>query len=341
MDSFFPRNRNLRWLIGCAGLTLWLFLVGRVEGETCLTANDMDQATRSALTTSGQRYYDLVARGDSATLRQGAIPAVASDFSGIEATVRDNQPAFVGAKAAPRPPFLLDAQGSAPIPHAEFFCGVFGSRGQTADSAVFYLNNLPPGKYGIVIFDVPSSKSAHTVSFILQQQGNDWKLGGLYIKSSQITGHDLNWFITRAHELKAKGQVHNAWFYYLEARNLISPLDFMSTQATDKLYDESQSAQPTDVPSEGKTVDLAAAGGAYKLISIFPEAVGNDLDLIVKYQAASISNTGQTFQTNLSVIKALVTKYPEVRDAFAAVVARAVDPAGRDYGTLLAMKDIK
>jgi len=37
----------------------------------------------------------------------------------------------------------------------------------------------------------------------------------------------------------------------------------------------------------------------------------------------------------------VATKYPEVRDAFAAVVARAVDPQGRDYGTLLAMKDIK
>ena len=301
----------------------------------------MDEATRSALTTSGQRYYDLVARGDSTALRQGAIPAVASDFSGIEATVKDNQAAFVGAKGAPRPPFLLDAQGTAPIPHAEFFCGVFGSKGQTADSAVFYLNNLPPGKYGVVIFDVPSSKGAHTVSFILQHEGNDWKLGGLYIKSSQIAGHDLNWFITRAHDLKAKGQVHSAWFYYLEARNLISPLDFMSTQATDKLYDESQSVQPSDVPSEGKAVDLAAAGSTYKLISILPEDVGNDLDLIVKYQAANISNTGQTYQTNLAVIKALVAKYPELRDAFAAVVARAVDPAGRDYGTLLAMKDIK
>jgi hypothetical protein len=41
------------------------------------------------------------------------------------------------------------------------------------------------------------------------------------------------------------------------------------------------------------------------------------------------------------VIKALVAKYPEVRDAFAAVVARAVDPSGRDFGTLLAMKEVK
>src|SRR5712671_6189559 len=137
MNSLLPRNTNLRLFTSCAGLALWLCLAGGAEGETCFTANDMDQATRSALTTSGQRYYDLLARGDSATLRQGAIPAVAADFSGIEATVKENQPAFMGAKAAPRPPFLLDAQGGAPIPHAEFFCGVFGSRGQTADSAVF------------------------------------------------------------------------------------------------------------------------------------------------------------------------------------------------------------
>jgi len=69
--------------------------------------------------------------------------------------------------------------------------------------------------------------------------------------------------------------------------------------------------------------------------------VGNDLDLIVKYQVPDISNNTQTYSNNVAVIKALVTKYPEVRDAFAAVVARAVDPSGQDYGTLLAMKDIK
>ena len=44
---------------------------------------------------------------------------------------------------------------------------------------------------------------------------------------------------------------------------------------------------------------------------------------------------------NVAVMKAMVTKYPELRDAFAAVVARAVDATGRDYGTLLAMKDIR
>jgi hypothetical protein len=43
----------------------------------------------------------------------------------------------------------------------------------------------------------------------------------------------------------------------------------------------------------------------------------------------------------MAVMKALITKYPELRDAFAGIVARAVDPSGRDYGSLLPMKDIK
>jgi hypothetical protein len=40
-------------------------------------------------------------------------------------------------------------------------------------------------------------------------------------------------------------------------------------------------------------------------------------------------------------MKALLVKYPEFRDAFDGIVARAVEPSGRDYGSLLPMKDIK
>ena len=45
-------------------------------------------------------------------------------------------------------------------------------------------------------------------------------------------------------------------------------------------------------------------------------SVGSDLDLVVRYQAADVSNTVQTFQVNTAVIKALVAKFPEFRDAF-------------------------
>jgi 16S rRNA G527 N7-methylase RsmG len=65
------------------------------------------------------------------------------------------------------------------------------------------------------------------------------------------------------------------------------------------------------------------------------------LDLVVKYQTADVSNTGQAFQDNMAVMKALVQKFPELREAFDGVVARAVESSGRDYGTMMPMKEIK
>ena len=325
-------------------LALWIALAAlafsplSARAQSCQTAGDLDDATRTAITAAGQRYFGMAIRGDVASLRMNAIPGLASDFSGIETTIKDHQQDLAAAQATVKGVFLLD--GSEPAPHAEFYCGVFGKTGQTSGSAVFYLDNLPAGKYGVVLLDASSPKGRTMFSLILQQAGTDWKIGGLYIKTAQVTGHDSDWFLARAREYKTKGQLHNAWFFYAQSRNLISPLPFMSTLATDKLYDEAQGSQPADLPV-GKTVDLTAGTATYKLISIFPEIVGNDLDLIVKYQAADISNSNQTYQGNVAVIKALAAKYPEMRDAFAAIVARAVDPSGRDYGTLLAMKDIK
>jgi hypothetical protein len=301
----------------------------------------MDAVVRNAITTAGQRYFDLAAKNDASSLKQSAIPSLASDFGGIENLVKERQPDLAGGQVTVNNAFLLDNEQGVPNTRAEFYCGVFGKNGQTANSAAFYLDNLPPAKYAVVLMDVTSPKGRTMFSEVLQQVGADWKLGGLYIKSALIAGHDSNWFLNQARQDKAKGQTHNAWFFYQEARSLISPLPFMSTLVTDKLYDESQNQQPADLPANGKTVDLAAGGSTFKLTSVFPEVVGNDLDLIVRYQSANVSNTNLAYQDNLNVIKALVTKYPEVRDAFAAVVARAVDVSGRDYGTLLAMKDVK
>jgi hypothetical protein len=345
-NCFLKRcSRKSRSLLLSYALAVLVLSAPGVLAESCLTAGDMDAPTLTTLNATALRYFELVAKGDTASLRQSAIPSLAGDFAGIETIVKDNQPALAGSKATVRPPFLLEAGGAAPIPRAEFFCGVFGSKGQSRDSAVFSLSNLPPGKYGVAILDAPSSQGAYTISMILQQQGSDWKLGGLYIRTIQSAGHDSDWYSARARDFQNKGQMHNAWLYYLEVRVLVSPLPFMSTATTDKLYDESQKLQPADFPAEGKTADLSAGSAAgatiYKLTALFPEAVGDDLDLIVKYQAADVSNTAQTYQSNVAVMKALVAKYPELRDAFAAVVARAVDPSGHDYGTLLAMKEIK
>lgn len=332
-------RRYRRWL--------WLLLLGTsvevaaVGAQTCHSATDMDASVRSALETAAKRYFDMSARGDAAALQQNSIASVAASFAGIEAAVKENQAAFGGARAMVRPPFLLMADGSEPLARAEFLCGVFGKSGQTRDSAVFVLPDLPPGAYGVTILDVNGGENRKTLTLVLKQVGAEWKLAGFYAKSSQASGRDAAWFTQRARDFKSKGQNHNAWLYYREAIALAAPVDFMSTLATDKLYDETQATQPSDVPVNSSTVEMSAGGRTYHWTDIFPLAVGDDLDVVVKYQTGDVSNTGRAFQENTAVIKALVEKFPELREAFAAVVARAVEPSGRDYGTLMTMKEIK
>ncbi len=309
--------------------------------QSCQTSSDLDDATRSSLTTAGERLFDMAEKGDIAGLQQNTAPSLAADFSGVQDAVKVRQKELAQAKGAIKSIFLLEVDGTGPLAHGEFYCGVFGKNGQTANSAVFYLDNLQPGKYGVVVVDATWPQGRDNFSLILEKTGNDWKIGGFYIRSATVAGHDSDWFVARAREYKAKGQQHAAWFYYLEARDLASPLSFMSTLATDKLYDEASAVQPTDVPVSGKTADLVADGATYKLTSIAPQIVGNDLDLAVRYQSADASNANQAYQSNVAVMKALTAKYPELKDAFNGIVTRAVDANGRDYGTLLAMKDIK
>jgi len=328
------------WFSPVCLIAIWVAGVS-AEAQTCQTTADMEGAARTEIEAAARRYFDMAARGDTSGLAQNSIPDLAAHFAAVESAVKESQPAFSQAQPTIRSSFLLSAEGKEPLTRAEFLCGVFGPNGQTSNSSVFVLNNLPPGNYGAVIWDAKASQGSHTLTLILEEIGGSWKLAGFFARESQINGHDGAWFAQRAKEFKAKGQNRSAWFYFRQAIALTAPADFVSTLATDRLYDEAQSVQPNDLPINGATIDVTAGNKTYKLTAIYPAAVGSDFDLVVKYEAANVADTYQTYEANIAVIKALVAKFPEFRDAFDGVAARAVESSGRDYGSMLPMKEIK
>jgi hypothetical protein len=320
----------------------------RALAQSCTAGDDIEPATRTALTNSARQYFQMVQQGDVAGLQRSAIPALASNFNGISTAVSDLKLPFATAQPSVRATYELDNNPPAPSPQAfsgppkqaggkvEFFCGIYNS----PDRVAFVFNDLPAGKYAVVMMDVNTGKTPYLLSLILQQDAGQWKLAGFYPKPLQIAGHDGAWYVTRAREYKRNGQTHNSWFYYQLAYEMWQPFPAMNAPTLDKLYDEMQQVQPNDVPSNGP-VQLNAGGKSYKMTALFPAAVGDAVDLVVKYESPDISDTAKTFQDNTNVIKALVAKYPELREGFGGIVARAVAPNGQDYGTLLAMKDIK
>src|SRR4030095_8536865 len=182
---------------GWSWLLLGLFLAASLEAQVCQDAADVEAGTRTSVEGAARRYFEMASRGDTAALQQSAIPGVASNFAGIEAAIKENQQNLSGVQPTLRPLWFLQAPGTEPIERAEFLCGVFGAHGQTKNSAVFVIPNLPPGNYAVATFDASTGKGPYTISFVLQQVGNDWKLGGFYAKPAQIGGHDGNWFAER------------------------------------------------------------------------------------------------------------------------------------------------
>lgn len=307
------------------------------RAQSCASGADLDAPTKTAIDAAATQYLNMSKSGDVAGLKANAIPAIAGNFGSIEQAVVSNKQYFSDGTATITGTYLLDAsQAKAALPQADFYCGIYNS----SDRVGFSIPNLPPGRYAVAIQKV-NGKDPITLTLVLQEMGSAWKLAGYFPRLNSIGGHDGDWYLDKARDFKAKNQLHDAWLYYLTAWDLLAPVNFMSTPQLDKLSTEMSSARPGDLPSQSAPLSLSANGKTYQITELVAVPVDNKLDLRVRYTNANAGNSAIAFQDNMAVIKAIVAKYPELRDAFDSIVARAVDNSGQEYGTLLPVKEIK
>ncbi|MGH9533121.1 MAG: hypothetical protein ACRD2Q_12085 [Terriglobales bacterium] len=317
--------------------------------ETCFSAREMQGNTRAVLEAAARFHYDLFVKGNSAVLRQNAMPAMAREFAAIELAVRQHSAKLAGVLPTVRASYLLETDGNQPEGRANFYCGAY----RTPEWVGFFLSSIEAGRYAIVIFDVAATSGPMTFSVVLQQEwasvaGNtavsnkpeSWRLAGLYIKPAQTLGHNSDWFLQQARGYKTKQQNRNAWFYYLTARDLLAPLPFMGTPTLDALFDEQKQVQPAELPYE-KPLTLPAAGRTFRITSVFAVPGDEGLLLVLKYEAESVADNAKADAANQALSRAFLTRYPEYKQAFAGIVARGVEPSGKDFGSLLMMKDVK
>jgi hypothetical protein len=304
--------------------------------QGCQTREDIPGEAKASMENAAKQMFDKAAAGDVNGLRAIAIPSLQSNFGGIAAAVNDNKPALAGSHPELRTSFLLDT-GAKPSEDGRFYCGVFGAGGLGANSAEFDLPGLPAGRYAIVIQDFIGSKGPYSLTVIFQDMAG-WKLAGFYVRPESAVGHDGVWYLQRAREYKSKGQVHNAWFYYVTSWDLLAPVTFMDSKLLSKITQESTGIQPKDVPASGNTVDYAANGKTYQItdISVLPNE--KTLDLSIKYAVASTADFNGTQAEARGLATAYVAQYPELKDSFNNVWVHAVDGKGGDVVGLINLK---
>jgi hypothetical protein len=330
-------SRNVTALLLAVGLCI---LPVAALANTCALGSELDETARGAMEQAANRYLQLAVAADFAALRAAAIPALAASFGGVESAIVQHREMLKAGQAKRLGTYLLEAEGTAPQPRAEFYCGIFNS----PDRVSFIIPNLPPGRYGIVSYALEGVSPLFFTTVLNEQEGA-WKLAGLTINLKEVGGHNSAYFSSKARDFAAHKQNLLAWLYYLQAWELAAPVNFMYTVERDKLAEEMQKAKPAEFPTSQSPLQISAGGNTFAITDIFPEPVqmqgSADLYLILKYRAITdVSDSGKTFQANVDAIHAMVQRYPDLRAAFDGIVARAVDPSGRDYGTMLAMKDV-
>lgn len=303
----------------------------------CQKGDEIPEAVRAAVETAAQHAFDQASRGDVVALRAGSIDSLQANFNGVAAVVAENKAALAGARAQTRAIFVLNAVLNAGASPDSYTCGAFSASGLASGSAVFNLPGLAPGKWAIAIQDITGPKGPFAMTTIFQDVSG-WKLAGFYVRPEAANGHDGLWYLLRAREYKAKGQGHNAWFYYVTSWDLLAPVKFMETNLLGKIIQESAGLQPPYLPLSGSTVNFSANGKTYTLTEISVFGTDKSLDLAIKYTVPSAADFAATQADARSLATAFAGQHPELKDAFDNLWAHAVDPSGADVAAAVSLK---
>lgn len=284
------------------------------HAASCTTQAQMSDAQRSALTDAARLLMTQVQSGNVAAIRANTLPAVASDFSGIQQSVQYLQPLVQPATITVDDLYLLDASSDAPnLPQTDFFCG--------SPVVGFDFNGLPPGVYGLAILHATGVKQPQQVTLILaRSQDNRWQLAGFFDKPMVMDGHDGTWYWIAARKYAQSQADWAAWFYYRIATYLLDPVDFLASSNLEKLRHESDNLH-TDLPAANKPLNVSSDGSVFTVTSIDTTTEFGPLDLDVHYkpdaaQMAELRYPVVARKQVTDLMTALLAMHPELQGAF-------------------------
>lgn len=287
----------------------------RAFGASCLTQSQLPSERRDALVTQARSFISIAQSGDIASLRARTLPAIASDFGGIAASVTSLKPQLQNATITVEALYSLDASKEQPgAQRVQFFCG-------SSPVVVLTFNGIPPGNYALVIMHATGVPNPQQMSFILASTPADqWQLAGLYSKPMIEADHDGLWYWVSARRYAQNHGNLTAWLYYRIAQDLLIPLDFISSPNLEKLRQEADQSRPTAF-SANSTMQLNANGATFNVTNVGTTTQFGPLDLELHYspnstQVSELRTPSTAHKQVNDLMAALITQHPELRGAF-------------------------
>lgn len=300
-------KRSWAGLLGMAG---FLVFSAAVHATSCTTQAEMSAPDRNALAAAGQGLATAVVQQDLGTLQSALLPAVAAQWDGIRQAVEYNAPVVKGGQAQLRSIYALDATSLTAPADTEFFC----SSANASMTVTITLQQLPPGKYAVVLADAAGAPQAGQMAFILGMQAGAWKLGGVFIRPGALEGHDGVWYWYQARQMVTGGAPWAAYYLYQTARYLALPVDFIASPNMEKLGQEE--AQIPGSPVNAFPFSVTSGDRTWKIDSIHFDPSLREPDLGVTYESAGITDPAAQKTEAVAVLGALLKAKPELRKSF-------------------------
>jgi len=157
---------------------------------SCTSQAELTPQDRGTLAGVGERLSTAFVQQDLSTLQNALLPAMASQWSGIQGVAEQAAPLVKGGKPQLRNIYLLDASTLSAPSDTQFFC----SSANGALTVTVNMRALPPGKYALVLADAAGAQLAGQMALILvwdtTSSSPEWRLGGLSARQGIFDEHD-------------------------------------------------------------------------------------------------------------------------------------------------------
>ncbi|MGD0914772.1 MAG: hypothetical protein ABR928_22990 [Terracidiphilus sp.] len=304
-------------------------------GISCTMQAELSPADRDAISAAGARIASAIAGQDLTGLKAALLPAEASAWDSISATVTQGQALVQGGQITIRDAFLLDATSQQAPADTQFFC----SNASGSLTVTIMMRALPPGRYAVVLADVVGSPLAGQLGIILawDQASSSWMLAGLTLRPGALDGHDGVWYWKRARDLAADDP-WSAIYMYDTAHYLLLPVDFMSSPNLEKLQQEQ--SQITPDPRKALPLSIPDGDRTWKIVAVSLDASLREPDLAVAYQSTGVTDPAALRTEATTVLSAFLKTEPGIRANFHGLWAYAVNGDKRTPVMELPMKQI-
>jgi len=300
---------RLRWTILMALALLLTPWAG--WAASCTSEPQLGSLDRDALSAIVTKLANAVTAQDESTLQAALLPQEAAQWDGIRATVEQAAPLLKGGQFQLRDLYVLDASEQTAPMDTQFFC----SNASGSLTVTVNMNDLPPGRYAVVLADAAGAPLAGQIGLILAWDGAAvaWKLAGLTIRPGVFEGHDGVWYWVRGRSL-AKADPWSAWYSYDAARYLLLPVDFLSSPNLEKLRQEQALIMPS--PQNAFPLSLPDGDRTWKIEAVGFDPTLREADLGVVYQSTGVTDPAALRTEATAVLSAFLKTQPGIRANF-------------------------